>query len=92
MLRQPFNTCTPNVVAHLLTSAKLLLLAPLVLVAAAFVLCLVLGLAPFATLYFSFARFCDLIEEFKPGRKRTTSKGNRLAKIQKFLSYLPAKK
>lgn len=78
--------------AHLLTSAKFWILAPFVLVAAAFVLCLVLGLAPFGLVYLLFDRFCDLIEYFRPARKKVQTKSNRLAKIQKFLSYLPAKK
>jgi hypothetical protein len=74
-------------VAHLFFFAKFLALAPLALVAAAFVLCL----APFVLAYFLFDRLCSLIEEFRPARKKS-SRGNRIARIQSFLSYLPAKK
>jgi hypothetical protein len=78
---------THRTVAHALTLLKFLLLAPFGLVAAVLVLCL----APFALAYFLFDRLCDLIESFRPQRKKK-GQGNRLANIQKFLSFIPSKK
>lgn len=73
-----------------MTPTQLASLALLLTLPGAVVLTFVLCLAPLALAYFLFDRLCSLIEEFKPSRKK--SRGNRLARIQKFLSFIPAKK
>ena len=73
-----------------MTPAQFASIALLLTLPGAVVLAFVLCLAPFALAYFLFDRLCSLIEELKPSRKK--SRGNRLAKIQKFLAFIPAKK
>jgi hypothetical protein len=60
--------------------------------AAVLVVALVCFLAPFVLAYFLFDRLCDLIEEFKPQRKKKSSRGEKLARIQKFLAFIPSAK
>ena len=61
----------------------LVLLVPFVLVAAVLV-------APFACLYFLFARLCDLIEEFKPlSGRRKKKEPNQAQQLGKILSLIP---
>jgi hypothetical protein len=79
-------------VAHLLTVFKLLAIGVLGVLAAVLVVGLVCFLAPFVLAYFLFDRLCDSIEYFRPQRKRKTSRGDKLARIQKFLAFIPSAK
>jgi hypothetical protein len=82
-------------VAHFASAFKLIALALLGVLAAVLVVVLVAILAPFVLVYFLFSRFCDLIEWFRPARKRATTKkkggGERLAMIQKIITLIPSK-
>jgi hypothetical protein len=73
-------------VAHFAAFAKLLIMLPLGVLVAVLILCL----APFALAYFLFDRLCNLIEYFRPQRK-VKGRGDKLARIQKFLSFIPLK-
>lgn len=72
--------------AHLASLTKLLLFSVLGVLAAV----LIVLLAPFVLVYFLFDRICSTLEYFRPARKGST-RGDRLAKIQKFLAFIPLK-